>query len=98
MKTPKSCVAGGPANEELRDSDCIFEGTIRDYPVLDERKQIVTAGASRNYHMELSRPATGPRSSCHTAVSAHKSQPCAGEIEQNPVPRAISGAAVKELD
>ncbi len=53
--------AGDPVR--VRGNDCIFESTIRDYQVLDDRNLIVTAAGRRSYHVELSRRAYGLRSS-----------------------------------
>ena len=38
-------------------SDCISQGSIRDYTVLDNANLLVTSGANRKFHVELSRPA-----------------------------------------
>ena len=38
-----------------RTSDCILEGTIRDYRVLDESNLVVTASGRLNDHIELTR-------------------------------------------
>ena len=59
-------------------SDCIFEGTIRDYRILDESNLVVTASASRKYHIELSRRAPGLKSSWAIGFSTHGSSICAG--------------------
>ncbi len=48
---------------ESRGSDCISEGTVRDYRVLDERNLIVSGAGRRKYHVVLSRRALGLRSS-----------------------------------
>jgi hypothetical protein len=44
---------------ESTGSDCISQNTIRDYTILDKANLIVAQGASRKYHVELSRPAHG---------------------------------------
>jgi len=44
---------------ESTGSDCISQGTIRNYTVLDNMNLIVTQGASRKYHMELRRGSHG---------------------------------------
>ena len=62
-------------------SDCIFEGTIRDYRVLDESNLVVTASSRRNYHIELTRPAYGLKSTWHIRFSSPFSQICAGVSE-----------------
>ncbi len=40
-------------------SDCIFEGTIRDYRVLNDSNLLVSGSGTRKYHIELTRPAFG---------------------------------------
>ena len=62
-------------------SDCIFEGTIRDYRVLDESNLVVTASASRKYHIELSRRAYGLDSSWAIGFSSPGGSICAGFSE-----------------
>ncbi len=57
-------------------SDCIFEGTIRDYRVLDEENLVVTASARRKYHIELVHRAFGLRSSWHIGFSSPTSRIC----------------------
>ena len=76
---------GEPGNDEYagpaRGSDCIFEGTIRDYRVLDESNLVVTASAKRKYHIELFRRAYGLRSSWHIGFSSPTSRICPGFSE-----------------
>lgn len=62
-------------------SDCIFEGTVRDYRVLDESNLVVTASARRKYHIELARRAYGLRSSWHIGFSSPTNSICAGFSE-----------------
>ena len=62
-------------------SDCIFEGTIRDYRVLDESNLVVTASASRKYHIEPSRRAYGLDSSWAIGFSSPGGSICAGFSE-----------------
>ena len=57
-------------------SDCIFEGTIRDYRVLDDKNLVVTASARRKYHIELVRRAFGLRSSWQVGFSSPTSRIC----------------------
>jgi len=61
--------------------DCIFEGTIRDYRVLDESNLVVTASARQKYHIELSRRAYGLNSSWAIGFSSPGSRICAGFSE-----------------
>jgi hypothetical protein len=42
---------------ESTGSDCISQGSIRDYTVLDNANLLVTSGVNRKYHVELSRAA-----------------------------------------
>ncbi len=53
----------GSVGSESTGSDCISQGSIRDYTVLDNANLMVTQGASRKYHVELRRSAYGLRSS-----------------------------------
>ena len=62
-------------------SDCIFEGTIRDYRVLDESNLLVTASAKRKYHIELTRRAFGLESSWHIGFTSPTSRICPGFSE-----------------
>ncbi len=57
-------------------SDCIFEGTIRDYQVLDDKNLVVTASARRKYHIELVRRAFGLRSSWHLGFRSPGNRIC----------------------
>ena len=59
----KSADSAASPREGSNRSDCISQGSIRDYRVLDDANLIVTEGASRTYHVELLRPAHGLRSS-----------------------------------
>jgi len=74
-------VSPGLDVDESRRSDCISEGTVRDYTVLDDANLIVTASAKRKYHVELSRRAYGLRSSWHIGFTSPTSQICAGFSE-----------------
>jgi hypothetical protein len=62
-------------------SDCISEGTIRDYNVLDDANLIVTASVKRHYHVTLSRPAFGLRSTWQIGFSSTTGRICAGFSE-----------------
>ena len=72
---------GGAVGDLPAGSDCIFEGTIRDYAVLDESNLIVTASARRKYHIELNRRAFGLRSSWHIGFTSPTSRICPGFSE-----------------
>lgn len=61
--------AGESHAAESTGSDCISQASIRDYTVLDNTNLIVTQGANRKYHVELSRQAHGLRSS--NAIGFH---------------------------
>ena len=52
-------VDGAETDHYAARSDCISEGTIRNFQVLDESNLIVTAMGKRKYHLVLSRPAFG---------------------------------------
>jgi hypothetical protein len=59
-------------------SDCISEGTIRNFQVLDQSNLIITAAGKRKYHMVLSRPAYGLQSTWRLGFVGPTSQICAG--------------------
>lgn len=84
-----------------RGSDCIFEGTIRDYAVLDESNLVVTASAKRKYHIELFRPAFGLRSSWHIGFTSPTSRICPGfsevVVDDSFGPEAIRISSVRAL-
>ncbi|HNP36445.1 MAG TPA: DUF6491 family protein [Woeseiaceae bacterium] len=79
-----ACAADGmkepSAGDEPRQSgsDCIFEGTIRDYRVLDDSNLIVTASPKKNYHLELGRPAFGLNSAWRIAFTSSTNRICPG--------------------
>ena len=58
-------------------SNCISQSSIRDYRVLDEANLLVTEGASRRYHVQLSRRAYGLRSSRAIGFQTATSRVCA---------------------
>lgn len=64
-----ACAAPGSGTESAvsdgakSGTDCISESSIRDYTVLDESNLIVRESRSRAYHLELTRPLYGLRSS-----------------------------------
>lgn len=68
--------AGDPVT--TRAHDCISQSTIRDYQVLDDRNLIVTAGATRKYHAQLSRPAFGLRSNWKIGFRSPTGRICTG--------------------
>lgn len=76
-ETPETAIDDGVSSG----TDCIFEGTIRDYKVLDESNLVVTASARRKYHIELFRPAFGLRSSWHIGFTSPTSRICPGFSE-----------------
>ena len=82
-------------------SDCIFEGTIRDYKVLDESNLVVTASARRKYHIELFRRAFGLRSSWHIGFTSPTSRICPGFseviVDDNFGPEAIRISRIRAL-
>ena len=68
--------AGDPVS--TRGHDCISQSTIRDYQVLDDRNLIVTAGAKRKYHVQLSRQAFGLRSNWKIGFRSPTGRICSG--------------------
>ena len=69
------------ADERPRGSDCISEGTIRDYRVLNDSNLVVTGLARRKYHVELARRAPGLRSAWSIGFSSPTSRICPGFSE-----------------
>jgi len=69
-----SVAAAGPNSGQ---SDCISQGSIRDYKVLDEANLLVTERASRKYHVQLSRRAYGLRASRAIGFETATSRVCA---------------------
>lgn len=62
-------------------SDCIFEGTIRDYRVLNESNLLVSVSSTRKYHIELTRPAFGLSTTWKIAFRSQGSRICPGFSE-----------------
>jgi len=81
------CATSGDSTEAAasasnsRAHDCISQSTIRDYQVLDDRNLIVTAGAKRQYHVELSRRAFGLRSNWQIGFRSPTGRVCSGSGE-----------------
>ena len=75
----------GPAKDsygaESTGSDCISLGSIRDYKVLDNANLLVTQGVKRKYHVQLSRPAYGLRSSNSIGLHSRSGRICGGFSE-----------------
>lgn len=78
------CATSSTAPEELaneptpRGNDCISQGSIRDYEVLDDGNLIVTGGVKRKYHVALMRRAFGLRSSWRIGFQTRSAQVCPG--------------------
>ena len=64
--------------DESRGSDCIIEGTVRDYRVLDDANLVVTGSGRRKYHVTLNRRAFGMRSSWQIGFVSRGGQICPG--------------------
>ena len=67
---------GAQLADKSRRSNCISEGTIRDYRVLNDSNLIVTASGRRKYHIVLSRRAFGLNSSWAIGFASPTSQIC----------------------
>ena len=84
-----------------RSSDCIFEGTIRDYRVLDGSNLIVTGSGQRKYHIELARRAFGLSSSWHIGFSSPTNRICPGfsevVVDDTMGPEAIRITSIRRL-
>ena len=72
---------GAPYADKSGRSDCISQGSIRDYTVLDDANLIVSERPKRNYHVVLSRRAYGLRSSWKIGFISTTSRICAGFSE-----------------
>lgn len=71
--------ASGGENETVsRRADCISQGSIRDYKVLDDANLIVTEGASRKYHVVLTRRVIGLRSKYAIGFQSATGRICGG--------------------
>ena len=79
--SPEKAPSSDDFEPSTRTSDCILEGTIRDYRVLDESNLVVTASGRRNYQIELTRPAYGLRSTWQIGFSSPGSRICPGFSE-----------------
>jgi uncharacterized protein DUF6491 len=81
------CASSGDGHESAaqtpasRSHDCISQSTIRDYQVLDDSNLIVTAGAKRQYHVQLSRRAFGLRSNWKIGFKSPTGRICSGTGE-----------------
>ena len=84
-----------------RRSNCILQGSIRDYQVLDDQTLVVEAGGRRNYVVELSRRAPGLKSAFQLGFSSPSGSVCAGFSEvivrDSFGPEAIRIASIREL-
>ena len=59
-------------------NDCISQGSIRDYEVLDDGNLIVSTGVKRKYHVALMRRAFGLRSAWQIGFRTRAAQVCPG--------------------
>ena len=86
---------------ESRGTDCISQASVRDYTVLDDANMIVTEGASRRYHVVLTRRAFGLRSTWQIAFRSTTGRVCAGfgEVIYNEGfgPESIRIASIRRL-
>jgi len=95
--------AASEASEPVESSrsDCIYEGTIRDYTVLDDANLIVTATARRKYHIVLMRRAFGLRGSWHIGFTSPTNSICAGfsevVVDDNMGPERIRIRSIRRL-
>ena len=102
-----ACAAG---NETTRDdqyavknrgSDCISQGTIRDYAVLDDSNLIVTAVGRRKYHIILSHRAFGLRSNWQIGFMSPTGQICSAFsdilVDDGFRPERIRIASIRKL-
>lgn len=78
--SPEAVVSNGEGNVN-RGSDCISEGTVRDYKVLNDSNLVVTAMARQKYHVELVQRAPALRSSWSIGFASPTSRICPGFSE-----------------
>ena len=82
-------------------SDCIFEGTIRDYRVLNDSNLLVSGSGTRKYHIELTRPAFGLSTTWKIAFRPQGSRICPGfseiVIDGNFGPESIRIRSIRRL-
>lgn len=71
----------GSYGDVNRGSDCISEGTVRDYKVLNDSNIVVTAMARQKYHVELVQRAPALRSAWGIGFASPTSRICAGFSE-----------------
>ena len=79
--TPKSGDPESASEGSSRVTNCILEGTVRDYRVLNDSNLVVTAAGSRKYHIELTRPAFRLKSTWQIGFLPSGSRICAGFSE-----------------
>ncbi len=74
-----------PEDQYARDtpgrSDCISQGSVRDYRVLDDANLIVTAAGRRKYHIVLRRRAMGLQSKLSIAFHSSSGRICSNFSE-----------------
>lgn len=82
-------------------SDCIFEGTIRDYRVLNDSNLLVSGSGTRKYHIELTRPAFGLTTTWKIAFKPQGSRICPGfseiVVDGNFGPESIRIRSIRRL-
>ena len=64
---------------EPRGTDCILEGTIRDYRVLDDSNLVVSTTRKQKYHLRLGYSAMGLSSAWGLGFSSRGAQICPGD-------------------
>jgi len=79
--TPGEPSADASLDDNRGGHDCISQSSIRDYQVLNDRNLVVTAGVKRKYHMVLSRPAFGLRSTWQIGFRAMSQRICGGTAD-----------------
>ncbi len=86
---------------EPRGSDCIFEGSIRDYRALDDRNLVVTSTGKQKYHMRLSRNAFGLSSAWGIGFVTQTGQICPGSdlvVTNGFDPEAVRIYSIRAID
>ncbi len=103
-----ACATTDEGSDESEDgyqssgADCISQGTIRDYRILDDANLIVTAMGNRKYHVALTRRVMGLRSSWQIGFATRTGRICGGfsdiVIGDNIGPNRIRIASIRRLN
>lgn len=99
--TPSDPTAADYEEPLPRGSDCIFEGTIRDYRVLDDKNLVVTSTRKQKYHIRLSHAAFGLSSAWGVGFTSRTGQVCPGSdlvVSNGFDPEAVRIYSIRAID